>query len=355
MKIKFEVADYKSALSRLTKIVTNPDTIFFKASDDTLTLEAQKDGVGASVSIKASVKKAGFFCTCYSVVKTIFNNKSTVSLSLAEVGNKVNFSTGSLSGDFITMESQEYEQGIIPDMVSISESQLAFIQDVLKHINIEEFFFKSPLSVTLKFDCNGACALVSSDFHQVYAFREGHFKDFYVRIPYKNLASIIALAAGSNFNIGITDSAMSVKADSFSCSLSIENAQEDRFNDYIGLIGEVLNHKPFGIIEQPDLKGCMETIMTIADSKASVEMSVTDKKLEVFIKTAKGTIREKLALNKCKRDSEPFSVNPKAVMDLVKNMAPCSYYMIVTDRLVAFTTVTSNSIEYTYLNAMYSG
>lgn len=356
MQITFEVAAYKSAVSRITKVVTNPTSIFFKASGSTLTLDTYKDGIGASVSLAANVKKEGSFCTEFAVVKTIFNNKKTVTLTLAKAGNKVDFKTDSrLSGDFVTMESQEYDQGILPDMTGISTAQLEFIESIIKYINIEEFFFKNPLSVTVSFTKTHAYAIISSDFHQVYAVKEGKYKEMHFRMPYKSLASVIALASSEKFELGVTDAAVTIKANSFSCILPIENTQEDRFEDYKNLVENVLTNKPVGSFDYDEFKSCIESVMTIADSKANAEMSVTNKSLDVYIKTAKGTISESIQLDKCKHDSEPFSVNPKAVMDLVKNMPRGNYKLILTDRLVAFTTVTDDGVKYTYLNAMYSG
>ncbi len=360
MRVSFDVAEYKKAVKRITNAVTNPTSLAFRSDKDTcsLTLETMKDGVGVSVKLTAiEVSESGEFCTDYTIIKNLFNSRKRVSLVLSESGNKVDFTTDTkMSGDFITVECIEYKH-TQADMVALTEDQVLFIVQVLKNLNIEEFFFKNPLSVSLRFGEGGAYAVVSSDFHQAFVHKAGDFQEFSVRMPYKSLVSVIGISDEKSFKLSVSDSAILAESSDFKCSLPVENLQEDNFDDYLSLMLEVHKHKKVGYFESTDLKTSMSAISNLnSDGKAVSEWSIErdDSSLEIYIKTLKGTIKESVPLIKLKRSPAPFSIHPKAVGDLIKNMPDGLYALRVTDRLVSFS-LKKDCVEYTYLTVHYEG
>lgn len=357
MHFKFETKALDDVLSRISKVIPSVENVQFVGKDKKVRVMATHEGFSVSVHLPCDLMEEGKFAAVFADVKKLFRNRKEIEMKVAGKGNKVMFKAGSskdFSGDIVCMEYTSIKFDSKDDKaVKLAKDQAEFICTAIPLLNIEDFYFKKPPSLTVHFTEKGGYCFVNSDFHMGVARVKGKFKDTTLTLPLKNFVSIVQLSGKEAFSIAVSESSIQITSKEFDAIFPLESQEDRNIKQTFKMIDSILKQEEIAKVDMQELKDSMDNISAVHDDKSAMKV-ILDKKegMVLSLEALRGSVKSKLKNAKVMKTVPEFSVTPQIVANILKNAKKGVFILRTSDRLFSLSSK-GDGVSYHYIGTFF--
>lgn len=350
MQFTISAAELEKTVSSVQNLVSNSEITLRTKGKDRLYVEASKDGKILSRAVPAIIEAKGSITIESSLLLPMIRKKKELQFTLADGALNFASADNKYKGEMKTLDTVPVERPEVDKDtpgLSMDETTLKFLTDVIPHIYLRNVYTNTPMFVCISYKKKrGLRAGVYDGYHMAYA-RDTKLvaaEEFSISIQLQVLETILALMSDGNLSILVSETRIVAFDDKDTIYLSYPTMANVHGEQSVESLESMLSElkkdaRSYScVLRQDEFISVLNNTVSILDSTSNLRLTTSKTGLSLSIKTELGSVSAQLEVETLTADKETYEAETKLLLDTMECVPSGGCTLsIVKDKMIEVT------------------